>query len=102
MTLIDKVTHFISKPQFITLIKWDFGRCDDIKSSLYQITRGSRRTSQLFGMSSFCISGTAPSYTDGQGGVRMEQGMEMLFALFGGLAMFLYGMDRMSLSLIHI
>ena len=27
VTLIDKVTHFISKPQFITLIKWDFGRC---------------------------------------------------------------------------
>lgn len=50
-------------------------------------------------MSSFCISGTAPSYTDGQGGVRMEQGMEMLFALFGGLAMFLYGMDRMSRAL---
>ena len=42
VTLIDKVTHFISKPQFITLIKWDFGRCDDIKSSLYQITRGSQ------------------------------------------------------------
>ena len=99
VTLIDKVTHFISKPQFITLIKCDFGRCDDIKSSLYQITRGFRRTSQLFGMSSFCISGTAPSYTDGQGGVRMEQGMEMLFALFGGLAMFLYGMDRMSRAL---
>ena len=99
VTLIDKVTHFISKPQFITLRKWDFGRCDDIKSSLYQITRGSQRTSQLFGMSSFCISGTAPSYTDGQGGVRMEQGMEMLFALFGGLAMFLYGMDRMSRAL---
>lgn len=99
VTLIDKVTHFISKPQFITLIKWNFGRCDDIKLSLYQITRGSRRTSQLFGMSSFCISGTAPSYTDGQGGVRMEQGMEMLFALFGGLAMFLYGMDRMSRAL---
>ena len=99
VTLIDKVTHFISKPQFITLIKWDFGRFDDIKSSLYQITRGSQRTSQLFGMSSFCISGTAPSYTDGQGGVRMEQGMEMLFALFGGLAMFLYGMDRMSRAL---
>lgn len=99
VTLIDKVTHFISKPQFITLIKWDFRRCDDIKSSLYQITRGSQRTSQLFGMSSFCISGTAPSYTDGQGGVRMEQGMEMLFALFGGLAMFLYGMDRMSRAL---
>lgn len=99
VTLIDKVTHFISKPQFITLIKWDFGRCDDIKSSLYQITRGSRRTSQLFGMSSFCISGTAPSYIVGQGGMRMEQGMEMLFALFGGLAMFLYGMDRMSRAL---
>ncbi len=99
VTLIDKVTHFISKPQFITLVKWNFGRCDDIKSSLYQITRGSQRTSQLFGMSSFCISGTAPSYTDGQGGVRMEQGMEMLFALFGGLAMFLYGMDRMSCAL---
>lgn len=99
VTLIDKVTHFISKPQFITLIKWNFGRCDDIKLSLYQITRGSRRTSQLFGMSSFCISGTAPSYTDGQGGVRMEQGMQMLFALFGGLAMFLYGMDRMSRAL---
>ena len=29
----------------------------------------------------------------------MEQGMEMLFALFGGLAMFLYGMDRMSRAL---
>ena len=29
----------------------------------------------------------------------MEQGMEMLFALFGGLAMFLYGMDRMSRTL---
>ena len=43
VTLIDKVTHFISKPQFITLIKWDFGRCDDIKLSLYQITRGSQR-----------------------------------------------------------
>ena len=99
VTLIDKVTHFISKPQFITLIKWGFGRYDDIKSSLCQITRGSQRTSQLFGMSSFCISGTAPSYTDGQGGVRMEQGMEMLFALFGGLAMFLYGMDRMSRAL---
>ena len=99
VTLIDKVTHFISKPQFITLIKWNFGRCYDIKSSLYQIMRGSQRTSQLFGMSSFCISGTAPSYTDGQGGVRMEQGMEMLFALFGGLAMFLYGMDRMSRAL---
>ena len=99
VTLIDKVTHFISKPQFITLIKWDFGRYDDIKSSLCQITRGSQRTSQLFGMSSFCISGTAPSYTDGQGGVRMEQGMQMLFALFGGLAMFLYGMDRMSRAL---
>ena len=42
MTLIDKVTHFISKPQFITLIKWDFGRCDDVKLSLYQITRGSQ------------------------------------------------------------
>lgn len=27
VTLIDKVTHFISKPQFITLRKWDFGRC---------------------------------------------------------------------------
>ena len=40
-----------------------------------------------------------PSYTDGQGGVRMEQGMQMLFALFGGLAMFLYGMDRMSRAL---
>ena len=25
--------------------------------------------------------------------------MEMLFALFGGLAMFLYGMDRMSRAL---
>ena len=25
--------------------------------------------------------------------------MEMLFALFGGLAMFLYGMDRMSSAL---
>ena len=99
MTLIDKVTHFISKPQFITLIKFDFGRCADAILELYQMTRGSWRTSQLFGMSSFCISGTAPSYTDGQGGVRMEQGMEMLFALFGGLAMFLYGMDRMSRAL---
>ena len=99
VTLIDKVTHFISKPQFITLRKWEFERCCVRKMSLYQITRGSRRTSQLFGMSSFCISGTAPSYTDGQGGVRMEQGMEMLFALFGGLAMFLYGMDRMSRAL---
>ena len=29
----------------------------------------------------------------------MEQGMQMLFALFGGLAMFLYGMDRMSRAL---
>ena len=29
----------------------------------------------------------------------MVQGMEMLFALFGGLAMFLYGMDRMSRAL---
>ena len=29
----------------------------------------------------------------------MEQGMGMLFALFGGLAMFLYGMDRMSRAL---
>ena len=29
----------------------------------------------------------------------MEQGTEMLFALFGGLAMFLYGMDRMSRAL---
>ena len=29
----------------------------------------------------------------------MEQGREMLFALFGGLAMFLYGMDRMSRAL---
>ena len=29
----------------------------------------------------------------------MEQEMEMLFALFGGLAMFLYGMDRMSRAL---
>ena len=99
VTLIDKVTHFISEPQFITLIKWDFRRCCVRKMSLYQMTRGSQRTSQLFGMSSFCISGTAPSYTDGQGGVRMEQGMEMLFALFGGLAMFLYGMDRMSRAL---
>ena len=26
----------------------------------------------------------------------MEQGMQMLFALFGGLAMFLYGMDRIA------
>ena len=29
----------------------------------------------------------------------MSGGMEMLFALFGGLAMFLYGMDRMSRAL---
>ena len=29
----------------------------------------------------------------------MVQGTEMLFALFGGLAMFLYGMDRMSRAL---
>ena len=29
----------------------------------------------------------------------MERGTEMLFALFGGLAMFLYGMDRMSRAL---
>ena len=34
-----------------------------------------------------------------KGGVRMVQGTEMLFALFGGLAMFLYGMDRMSRAL---
>ena len=48
---------------------------------------------------SFRIPVGHPSYTEGQGGVRMEQGMEMLFALFGGLAMFLYGMDRMSRAL---
>ena len=30
---------------------------------------------------------------------KAVQGMEMLFALFGGLAMFLYGMDRMSRAL---
>ena len=96
---IDKVRTLSAHPKFITLIKFDFGRCADAILELYQITRGSQRTSQLFGMSSFCISGTAPSYTDGQGGVRMEQGMEMLFALFGGLAMFLYGMDRMSRAL---
>ena len=29
----------------------------------------------------------------------MERGMEMLFALFGGLAMCLCGMDRMSRAL---
>ena len=34
-----------------------------------------------------------------EGGVRMEQGAQMIFALFGGLAMFLYGMDRMSRAL---
>ena len=44
VTLIDKVTHFISKPQFITLIKWDFRRCCVRKMPLYQITRGSQRT----------------------------------------------------------
>ena len=45
------------------------------------------------------MTGTSPSYIDGQGGAWMGQGMQMIFTLFGGLAMFLYGMDRMSRAL---